>query len=557
MSEILFLPLGGTGEIGINCNLYGYSKTGAKAGAREWIMVDLGASFTRTDPPGVEIITPDIEFITQPEEKLLGLFLTHGHEDHIGAVAYLWPRLQCPVYATPFTAELVKKKLSEHDLLVQVPLHIVPLGSHIEIGAFTVDYIHLTHSIAEPNGFLIKTEEARIFHTGDWKIDKTPVIGEGMNIEQLQKIGKDGVDAIICDSTNALNEGRSGSEAEVARGLEKEILAKKGRVVVTAFASNLARLASIGTIAQKAERDICLLGRSMHKVYQAGKDTGYLKGFPSPIDIKQANALKPEKLLVLSTGSQGEPQTGLAQLAHGRHPHLKLAKGDAVIFSSKTIPGSEVDIYKLYNQFLKQGVEIITSTRDEILHVSGHPCRDELRDMYKWIKPRLAIPVHGEPRHLIAHAQLATELGVNALQIYNGDMVRLAPAPAIKLGHIETGRCYIDGKQVIKQDERALKERRDLSHNGVVFASIPVDKNYHIQGEVKLDIIGAPMSELIHAELIEVIKAKLSKQERGKIKKKVKDKAVWENLLANAIRRHCKHIWGKRPLVKLHFTIIS
>ena len=378
-SDLVFLPLGGTGEIGMNCNLYGY---GAK-GKRDWIMVDLGVTFGRSAEPGIDLITPDIAFIEQHKDRLHGILLTHGHEDHIGAVGHLWHRLRCPIYATPFTAALVKGKLDEQGLLEQVPLHIIEPDAHVQLGPFSIDYICLTHSIAEPSALAIEVGGHRALHTGDWKIDPDPVIGKLTEVDRLKALGDKGIDAIICDSTNVLTPGRSGSEADVGDMLEGIVAESTGRVVITTFASNVARLTSIAQVAVRTGRHLCLAGRGMHKIYTAARETGYLTQFPELVDDKDAAYLPPDKLLVCCTGSQGESNAALGRMAHGQHPHLVLEAGDRVIFSSKMIPGNEKDILNLQNQLARLEVEIISPDGTDI-HVSGHPGRDELED-HVWL----------------------------------------------------------------------------------------------------------------------------------------------------------------------------
>ncbi|MDB2405753.1 ribonuclease J, partial [Alphaproteobacteria bacterium] len=489
--ELVFLPLGGTGEIGMNCNLYGF---GAR-GKRQWIMVDLGVTFGKHSDPGIDVITPDIIFIEKQKKNLCGLLLTHGHEDHIGAVAHLWPRLKCPVYATPFTAALVRGKLAEAGLLDEVPLHIIEPDAHLEIGPFAIDYICLTHSIAEPSALAIEVEGARILHTGDWKIDPDPVIGKLTEVDRLKALGDAGIDAIICDSTNVLSPGRSGSEADVGRMLEDVVCESTGRVVITTFASNVARLTSIAAAAVKSGRHLCLAGRGMHKIYQAARETGYLTQFPEIVDESDAGYLPPEKVLICCTGSQGESNAALGRMANGRHPHLTLEPGDRVIFSSKMIPGNETEILALQNQLAQIDVEIISPNGSDI-HVSGHPCRDELADMYEWARPRSAIPVHGEHRHLIAHAALAKELGVaEPCRVHNGDVVRLAPAPTEVIDAVQTGRLHLDGYIMTEGGSAALKERRKISYNGVVFVAVPIDAANRLAGQVEVELAGAPTDD--------------------------------------------------------------
>ncbi|MBL6642284.1 MAG: ribonuclease J [PS1 clade bacterium] len=546
--ELVFLPLGGTGEIGMNCNLYGF---GAR-GKRQWIMVDLGVTFGKHSDPGIDVITPDISFIEKQKKNLCGLLLTHGHEDHIGAVAHLWPRLKCPVYATPFTAALVRGKLAEAGLLDEVPLHVIEPDAHLEIGPFAIDYICLTHSIAEPSALAIEVGGARILHTGDWKIDPDPVIGKLTEVDRLKALGDAGIDAIICDSTNVLSPGRSGSEADVGRMLEDVVCESTGRVVITTFASNVARLTSIAAAAVKSGRHLCLAGRGMHKIYQAARETGYLTQFPEIVDESDAGYLPPEKVLICCTGSQGESNAALGRMANGRHPHLTLEPGDRVIFSSKMIPGNETEIMALQNQLAQIDVEIISPNGSDI-HVSGHPCRDELADMYEWARPRSAIPVHGEHRHLIAHAALARELGVaEPCRVHNGDVVRLAPAPTEVIDAVQTGRLHLDGYIMTEGGSAALKERRKISYNGVVFVAVPIDAANRLAGQVEVELAGAPTDD----GMVKLTDWTLDAVERAIPSSGRLTPERAEQDISVAVRRELSRRWGKKPLVIVSFVSV-
>ena len=546
--ELVFLPLGGTGEIGMNCNLYGYGVRGK----RQWIMVDLGVTFARHNDPGIDVITPDIAFIEKQKKNLLGLLLTHGHEDHIGAVAHLWPRLKCPIYATPFTAALVRGKLAEAGLLEEVPLHIIEPDAHLDIGPFAIDYICLTHSIAEPSALAIEVDGGRILHTGDWKIDPDPVIGRLSEVERLKKLGDAGIDAIICDSTNVLNPGRSGSEADVGHMLQEVVNESTGRVVITTFASNVARLTSIAEAAVKSGRHLCLAGRGMHKIYQAARETGYLTQFPELINESDAGFLPPEKLLICCTGSQGESNAALGRLASGRHPHLTLEAGDRVIFSSKMIPGNETEILALQNRLAQIDVEIVSPNGSDI-HVSGHPCRDELADMYEWARPRAAIPVHGEHRHLIAHAALAKELGVEEpCRVHNGDVVRLAPAPTEVIDTVPSGRLYLDGSIMTDSESAALKERRKLSYNGAVFVAIPINAGNRLAGQVEIELVGSPEDD----GMVSLTDWALDAVERAIPSNGRLTPERAEHDISVAVRRELSRRWGKKPMVVVSFVSV-
>lgn len=544
-SELVFLPLGGTGEIGMNCNLYGYGEKGK----RDWIMVDLGVTFGRHEEPGIDLITPDISFIEGQRDRLHGLLLTHGHEDHIGAVGHLWHRLKCPVYATPFTAALVKSKLAEQGLLGEVPLHIIEPDAHIDLGPFSIDYICLTHSIAEPSALAIEVNGHRALHTGDWKIDPDPVIGKLTEVDRLKALGDDGIDAIICDSTNVLSPGRSGSEADVGAMLEEVVGESTGRVVITTFASNVARLTSIAKVAVRTGRHLCLAGRGMHKIYNAARETGYLTQFPELVEDSDVGYLPPDKVMICCTGSQGESNAALGRIAGGHHPHLTLEAGDRVIFSSKMIPGNEKEILKLQNRLASLDVEIISPNGTDI-HVSGHPCRDELEEMYSWARPRAAIPVHGEHRHLIEHAKLAGELGVpEPLRIHNGDMVRLAPAPTEVIDVVPSGRFYLDGDILSDGRETAIRDRKKASYNGVVFVGVPLDAANRLSGDIAVEAVGLPQND----GMVKLTDWVLDAVERcvpsnGRL---TPERA--EHDMRIAVKREMKRRWGKKPIVAISF----
>lgn len=545
-NNLVFVPLGGTGEIGMNCNLYGYGA----GNRRDWIMVDLGVTFGRHTEPGIELITADTGFIEAEKGRLQALLLTHGHEDHIGAVARLWPRLKCPVYATAFTAELVRGKLAEAGLLEAVPLHIVDPQQSLELGPFLIDYIGLTHSIAEPNALAVRCGRARVLHTGDWKIDPDPVIGKVTEHERLKAFGDEGVDAIVCDSTNVLSEGRSGSEADVATALYKVVAESTGRVVVTTFASNIARVSSIAKAAADNGRHICLAGRGMHRIYNAARATGYLADFPAPVEEEDAAYLPPDKLVILCTGSQGEYRAALGRMAYGHHPHLVLEAGDRVVFSSKVIPGNETEILALQNRLAAINIGIVTPYNND-LHVSGHPNRDELIDMYGWVRPRAAVPVHGEHRHLIAHAALAAELGVpEPLLVHNGDLVQLYPGPAQVLETVPSGRLYLDGEILTQSDALAVRERRKLSHNGVVFVSIPLDGANRLCGRVEVQMRGIPE----HDGDMDLVNWALDAAERALPSSGKVTPARAEEEVGQYIRRELGQRWGKKPIVVVSFV---
>src|SRR3954464_10651305 len=484
--ELLFCALGGSGEIGMNVNLYGCRG--------QWIMVDLGLTFADPSYPGVELILPDLEFIENQQERLVGIVLTHGHEDHIGALPYLAEELKSPLYATPFTAGLIAGKLEEEGLTGLVKLNIVERGGSIELGPFKVSFVALSHSIPEGNGLLIETPCGNIFHTGDWKIDETPVIGEAPSTEVLTAIGDDGVLALVCDSTNVFQDKPSGSEESVHAGLHDQVTKAKGRVLVTTFASNAARLQTIGRVGRETKRKVCIAGRSLERILRVAQATGYLKDFPPPISFDEAMRLPKHEVLIIATGGQGEPRAALGRIAGGTH-ELKLSEGDTVIFSSRIIPGNEVAIGRIMNQLSNLGVRIVTE-RQAHVHVSGHPGRPELVEMYNWVRPKIVVPVHGEARHLAEHARLALGHGVrHAIVQENGDVIRLAPGDAKKIDEVRVGRLVLDGDVILPADGATVNERRRIGYGGLITVAVPVGEDGRLAGAPVVRAFGVPVEE--------------------------------------------------------------
>jgi ribonuclease J len=510
-------------------------------------MIDLGVMFGGDDTPGVDIIMPDPGFIEEHRRNLLGIVLTHAHEDHIGAVGHLWPKLKVPVYATPFTAALVRGKLEEEGILDDVPLHVIPLGGELKLGPFALEFIDITHSIPEPNCIAIRTPLGTVLHTGDWKIDPTPVVGRKTDVEALRKLGEEGVLAAVCDSTNVFVPGRSGSEAEVAARLEAVIAMCKGRVAVTAFASNVARMQSVIKAGARAGRHVALVGRSMHKIAAAAIETGYLRDLPALIDEETAGDLHPHKVLYLCTGSQGEPRAALARIAGGDHPNVKLGPGDTVIFSSRVIPGNERLIHELQNDFAMRGVEVI-SAEDHDVHVSGHPARDELADMYAWLRPRIAVPVHGEERHLMEHVRLAKSLQIpDAIHAPNGSIVRLAPGPATIVDEAPHGRLHLDGTVLTHGDDGAMKERRALAYAGYVAVTVILDARDRPASDPVVICAGMP------EEVVETAR-QAAADAQDKLGRRVDDDKRTIEEIRRAVRREVQDAWGKKPVVKVEIA---
>jgi ribonuclease J len=546
--ELVFLPLGGSGEIGMNLNAYGYGPPEA----RQWIIVDIGVTFgSEEHTPGVDIILPDPEYLEGEKDNIIAIVLTHAHEDHIGALGWLWPRFKTPVYATPFTAALVREKLREHSLLDKVPLTEIPLKGKLALGPFEIDFVTLTHSIPEPNGLAIRTPLGLIWHTGDWKIDPDPLIGETTDEAALRAMADEGVLAMVCDSTNVFVEGHAGSEAHVRERLIEEIAKCRGAVAVTAFASNVARVETAILAAKACGRTACLVGRSMHRIVGAAKSVGLLADTPALIDEDEAGMLEPEHVLYLCTGSQGEPRAALSRIARGEHRNIVLREGDTVIFSSRVIPGNETAIHNLYNQFIERGVALVTAD-DAPIHVSGHPARDELKQMYHWARPRIAVPVHGERRHLLEHVKLALELQIpEAIAPSNGDLIRLAPGGPEVIDEVPAGRLYVDGGVIVPAESGALKERRRISEEGAVNVSIAVGgkKNGIVAGpNVNVRGLAAEDEEALDELIEELEEAAETAFSKLKADDRDDDEAV-QTALIRAVRKAAERIWRKRPLV--------
>ena len=537
--ELVFLPLGGSGEIGMNFNAYGFGPPDD----RQWIIVDCGVLFGREgNTPGVDLLMPDIRYLAEQRENVLAIIATHAHEDHIGAIAPLWPSLRCPIYATPFTARLITGKLEEAGLASKVHVHEVPVGGKLKLGPFELDFISITHSILEPNLLAIRTPLGVVAHTGDWKIDPDPMLGQATDTEALIKLGDEGVLALVCDSTNALVSGSSGSEAKVRENLTALIGTLKGRVAVTGFASNVARLDTVARAAKVHGRRVALVGRSMQKMVSAARETGYLKDFPQVLDETEVADMPAHKVLYLCTGSQGEPRAALARIANGSHPHVELGEGDAVIFSSRVIPGNELAIAEIQNQLAAKGIALLTA-EDHDVHVSGHPCRDELAQMYRWIRPKLALPVHGEMRHQVSHAKLARSLQVpQAMVPENGQMFRLAPGRPELIDEVPAGRIHMDGRILVGEGEGLSKGRRAMAFAGLLVVALVVDHKGRIAAPPV--VLGEGMPEPVEEAVLKAVEETLDKNKRSDIDD------LAENV-RRAARRAAQDAWGKKPVTRV------
>ena len=550
-NEFLFCPLGGSGEIGMNMNLFGYGQPGD----HKWIMVDIGVTFADDTIPGIDLIYPDPGFIQEKKENLLGIILTHAHEDHIGAVAHLWPKLGCKIYATPFTAVLIREKFKEKHIDISNDLKIVELNGKVKLDPFDVEYITLTHSILEPNGLKIQTPAGIVLHTGDWKVDPNPLIGDEINSKRLKEIGDEGVLAMICDSTNVFSAGRSGSELDVRKNMLNIMGRLKKRIIITSFASNVARMESAFYCAEKTGRQISLVGRSMHRIYKAARQCGYLKDTIEPIDPRDAKNISRDKIVYLCTGSQGEPMGAMMRISNYTHPDVFIEKGDSVIFSSKIIPGNEKKLYKLHNQLVKDGIEVI-SEESEFIHVSGHPNREDLKDMYNWVKPKCVIPVHGEHRHMIEHINFAKEMQVPyPVQVENGDIVKLAPGEYPEVyDKAPSGRLYLDGSISVEENSKSIKDRKNLSSNGYLEITILITPKGNIHNNPIITFRGLPIYET--DEFIYGLEDEIEKTSRTfNLSNKSQENNLMDALKISA-RKFTKEKTGKKPLTNINLVKI-
>tara|TARA_B100000953_G_scaffold85786_1_gene70003 strand:- start:5062 stop:6723 length:1662 start_codon:yes stop_codon:yes gene_type:complete len=546
--ELFFCPLGGSGEIGMNMNLFGYGTPEDT----KWLIVDMGVTFADESVPGIDLIYPDPGFIIDKKKDLLGIVLTHAHEDHIGAVAHIWPKLKCNIYSTPFTSVLIKEKFKEKKIDIEKYLKIVQLNGSIKLENFNVEFVTLTHSILEPNGLIIKTPMGTILHTGDWKCDPNPLIGDSINEKRLKEIGNEGVVVMICDSTNVFNPGRAGSENDVRNSLLKIMRNINKRIIVTSFASNVARMETIFYCAEKTGREISLVGRSMNRIFKAARQCGYLDKVKEPIDPRDAKKIPREKIVLLCTGSQGEPNGAMMRITSDIHPDIAIEKEDTVIFSSKIIPGNEKKLFKMHNQLVKNGIEVI-SEENEFVHVSGHPNREDLKDMYNWIKPRSVIPVHGEHRHMAEHINFAKEMQVPyPLQVENGDVVKIPKngKPEI-VDKAPTGRMYLDGSVSIGEDSKSIKERKNLSFNGLLEITIIVNE----KGNVKkpfISLIGLPVSEESKMDFQMDLEHEIYKICKTFSVDNPKQKKNLEEKIKSNCRKIIKNRIGKRPFTNIN-----
>ncbi|MBT4487163.1 MAG: ribonuclease J [Rhodospirillaceae bacterium] len=525
----------------MNMNLYGF--------AGKWLLVDLGITFADGEQPGIDLITPDPTYIAERRDDLSGLIITHAHEDHLGAVAHLWPRLRCPVWATPFAAALLRRKLAEAGLLAEVPIHLIEPGERLQVGPFAIDFIALTHSTLEMNALAIRTDAGLVLHTGDWKLDPNPLVGPKSDEDALRRLGDEGVMALVGDSTNALNDGTSGSEQDVRDTLMEICANRTGRIAVTTFASNVARIDTVAKVAAAHDRHLVLVGRSLWRILEAARECGYLDDLAPPLTDVEGAYLPPEKVLFLCTGCQGETRAAMSRIATGAHRHVVLEKGDLVIFSSRVIPGNEMSIGRLQNRLLWEGVEVI-GERERGVHVSGHPCRDELAEMYRLIRPKIAVPVHGEYKHMLAHAELARSMQVpEAVVIENGQALRLAPGAVEVVAEVQSGRCFIDGDVVVPANDEGVRTRRKLMFSGGAAVVLVADDDGALLADPELILQGLagdngkPSLEDAGQQAVEAALDELPKAAR-------RDDDRMTEAARIAIRRLIRDRLGKRAVVE-------
>ena len=549
--ELIFCPLGGSGEIGMNMNLYAYGQQGQ----HKWIIVDAGVTFADDSLPGIDLIYPDPGFIVDKKESVMGIVLTHAHEDHIGAITYIWKKLNCKIYATPFTAALVTEKFKEKKIDIIPYLKIVELNGTINLDPFKIEFVTLTHSIIEPNGLKIDTPAGTIFHTGDWKVDPNPLVGNKINETKLKKIGDDGVIAMICDSTNVFSIGRAGSEADVRKSMLNVMSRQKNKILVTSFASNVARMETVFHCAEKIGRHISLVGRSMHRIYKAARQCGYLQNVIEPLDPRECKKIAKGKIVYLCTGSQGEPMGALNRISNFTHPDVFIEKDDTVIFSSKIIPGNVRKHYNVHNKLLKDGINVITE-ETEFVHVSGHPNREDLKDMYNWIRPKTIIPVHGEHRHMKEQINFAHEMKIPyPVQVENGDVVKIFPGEKPHVyDKAPSGRLCVDGETSIEEDSMFIKERKNIANNGYIDITLIILNKGILYKKPLINIKGLPIFE--KEEFFDGLEEEVLKLMRTFSLKNSKQNQNLIDALKKICRKYAKEKTGKRPVTNINVVRI-
>jgi ribonuclease J len=546
--ELVFAPLGGLGEIGMNLAIYGFGTERH----RQWIAVDLGVAFADDALPGIDLIMPDIRYLVEERRNLLGLVLTHAHEDHFGALIDLWPKLKLPVYATPFTAALLQAKRESEPGAPEIPVKVLPLDSRFTLGPFDIELVSMAHSIPESNGLIIRTPLGAVLHTGDWKIDPTPLIGAPTDEAKLRALGGEGCLALIGDSTNAVRAGRSPSETDVAACLAELIRTAPARVAVTTFASNVARLRAVAQAAAACEREVVVVGRAMERIAQVARETGYLDGIQEFRSVEVYGHLPPDKVVALCTGSQGEPRAALSRIAQDDHPEVAFSRGDRVIFSARAIPGNEKAIMRVINGLVSQGIEVITD-RTHLVHVSGHPRMDELRDMIAWVRPQILIPAHGEALHMAEHAELARHAGVGQVVVCrDGELVRLAPGPAGKIDEVPAGRLYKDGTLLVSAEERTVADRRRLGFAGVVSVALAVSSRGELVADPAVMLTGIPTADAHGQQIEEVAREVALEAFESMPRAGRRDPEAVAEAVRRAIRAALAAVWNKKPTCHVH-----
>lgn len=550
--ELVFAPLGGVGEIGMNLAIYGLGDRRR----RTWLIVDVGVSFASEENlPGIDLVFPDIRYLIEERRNIAGIVLTHAHEDHYGAMLDLWPKLNVPVFATPFTAALLEAKRQGEYGVPEIPVTEIALGSRFNVGPFDIELVSVAHSIPESNALILRTPHGNVLHTGDWKLDPTPVLGPPTDEAKLRALGAEGCHVLIGDSTNAVREGRSPSESDVARTLTELIVKAPRRVAVTTFASNVARIKAVADAARRAEREVVVVGRAMDRVIAVARETGYLEGVQPFHGMDVYGHLPPDRVVALCTGSQGEPRAALARIAQDEHPEVALSKGDRVIFSSRPIPGNEKAIGRIVNGLIELGVEVITD-RTHLVHVSGHPRQAELEEMIGWVKPRTVIPVHGEALHLSEHAALARRLGSRTLTIHNGDLIKLAPGDPEVIDEVPAGRLYKDGSLLVDAAARTVADRRRLSFSGLVSVALAINDKGQLLADPEVELIGIPektadgdpMDNVAYNAVVETFDT-LPKSRR-------RDPDSVEEAVRRGVRAAVAQHWRKKPNVTVHILIV-
>jgi ribonuclease J len=551
--ELVFAPLGGIGEIGMNLSIYGLGDVHK----RTWLAVDLGVSFASEEHlPGIDLILPDIRYLVQERKNLAGLVLTHAHEDHYGALIDLWPKLKIPVFATPFTAALLAAKCANEPGALEIPVTIVNLGSRFKVGPFDIELVSMAHSIPESNALIIRTPCGTVLHTGDWKIDPTPILGDVTDEKKLRALGDEGCLALVGDSTNAVREGRSPSEADVGKTITSLIKAARGRVAVTTFASNVARLRTVADAARAAEREVIVVGRAMERIVQIARETGYLEGVQQFRPADAYGYLPPNKVVALCTGSQGEPRAALSRIAADQHPEVTLSRGDLVIFSARTIPGNEKEVGRIINGLIDQGIEVITD-RTHLVHVSGHPRRAELAELIGWVKPKILIPAHGEALHLSEHAKLARSLDVpEVVQCRNGDLVRIAEGHTSIIDEVPSGRLYKDGSILVAADQRTVADRRRLSFAGSVSVAIAITDKGILAADPEIDLVGIPERDREGALIEEAVYDAVEETMESLPRKRRSDPDAVGEAVKRAVRAAIVQRWGKKPMCHVHVLTV-